>query len=89
MLSGIMPAFGKSSMLCHLSAIGAFQLCSFISPGKNQDTTFYKLHAVLNNPLGTRLTMYSSTDREQISEQAKSLAKFLNVPFYDHVLASD
>jgi hypothetical protein len=88
-LSGIMPAFGKSSMLCHLSAIGAFQLCSFISPGKNRDTTFYKLYAVLNNPLGTRLTMYSSMDKEHISEQAIQLAKFLNVPFYDHILASD
>jgi hypothetical protein len=89
LLSSVMPAIGKSSILCHLSEIGALQLCSFISHGKNQDTTYYKLHTVLNNPLGTRLTMYSSMDREQISEQAKSLAKFLNVPFYDHVLASD
>ncbi len=88
-LSGVIPTIGKSSTLCHLSAIGAFQLCSFISPGKRTDTTFYKLYAVLNNPLGARLTMYSSMDREQISEQAKLLAKFLNVPFYDHVLASD
>jgi hypothetical protein len=89
MLSGVMPAISKPSILCNLSAIGAFQLCSFISHGKKYDTTFYKLHAVLNNPLGTRLTMYCSTDREQITEQAKLLAKFLNVPFYDHVLASD
>jgi hypothetical protein len=89
MLRSVTPAFGKSSMLCKLSAIGAFQLCSFISLGKKQDTTFYKLHAVLNDPPSARLTLYSSTDREQISEQAKSLAMFLNVPFYDHVLASD
>ena len=89
MLGGVVPAFGKSSMLCHLSEIGALQLCSFISHGKNQDTTLYKLHIVLNNPLGKRLNLYSNTDREQISEQAKTFAKFLNVPFYDHVLASD
>jgi hypothetical protein len=89
MLSGVMPAFGKSSMLCHLSAIGALQLCSFIIHGKSRDTTYYKLHAVLNNPLGTRLSVLCSADREQISEQAKLLSKFLNVPFYDHVLTSD
>jgi|GEM_PF-6307988 len=89
MLSGVIPSISNPSMLCNLSAIGAFQLCSFISPGKNRDTTFYKLYAVLNNPLGTRLNMYCSTDREQISEQARLLAKFLNVPFYDHVLTSD
>jgi hypothetical protein len=89
MLSGVIPSISNPSILCSLSTIGAFQLCSFISHGKNYDTTFYKLHAVLNNPLGTRLTMYSSTDREKISEQARLLAKFLNVPFYDHVLASD
>jgi hypothetical protein len=88
-LNGVMPAISKPSILCNLSAIGALQMCSFITHGKHRDTAFYKLHAVLNNPQGTRLTMYSSMDREQISEQAKTLAKFLNVPFYDHVLASD
>jgi len=65
--------------------VAAVQLCSAIIHGvEGEQTTFFALNLVLRKPAGERVRILSRTREAIIRADAKQLAKFLDVPLWDH-----